>query len=172
MKKVKDIILKEGFRSVEADGIKSFTVENLASKLAMSKKTIYQYFPKKEVLIKKIIDKGHQRGCVVLIDGAQSIAHQQIDVEELGCDFFAFCFASKSVALAEAKLGFTFRSVAGTRLPGLRTTVEMEGRMRHGKTASTRSDTVAFHRSGISRLRCSTPTTRGPEGIDLTRKNP
>ena len=56
MKKVKNIILKEGFRSVETDGIKSFTVENLASKLAMSKKTIYEYFPKKEVLIKKIID--------------------------------------------------------------------------------------------------------------------
>jgi len=56
VKKVKNIILKEGFRSVETDGIKSFTVENLASKLAMSKKTIYEYFPKKEVLIKKIID--------------------------------------------------------------------------------------------------------------------
>ena len=56
MKKVKNIILKEGFRSVEKEGIKSFTVENLASKLAMSKKTIYEYFPKKEVLIKKIVD--------------------------------------------------------------------------------------------------------------------
>ena len=56
MKKVKNIILKEGFRSLSAEGIKSFTVEDLASKLAMSKKTIYQYFPKKEVLIKKIID--------------------------------------------------------------------------------------------------------------------
>ena len=56
MKKVKDIILKEGFRSVSINGIKSFTVESLASALAMSKKTIYQYFPKKELLIKKIID--------------------------------------------------------------------------------------------------------------------
>jgi len=56
MKKIKDIILKEGFRSVISNGIKSFTVENLASKLSMSKKTIYQYFPKKELLIKKIID--------------------------------------------------------------------------------------------------------------------
>ena len=56
MKKIKDIILKEGFRSVAVNGIKSFTVENLASKLAMSKKTIYQHFPKKEILIKKIID--------------------------------------------------------------------------------------------------------------------
>ena len=56
MEKTKNIILKEGFRSVSINGIKSFTVENLASKLSMSKKTIYQYFPKKEVLIKKIID--------------------------------------------------------------------------------------------------------------------
>ena len=56
MKKIKDIILKEGFRSVAANGIKSFTVENLASKLAISKKTIYQHFPKKEILIKKMID--------------------------------------------------------------------------------------------------------------------
>ena len=56
MDKIKNIILKEGFRSVSINGIKSFTVENLASKLSMSKKTIYQYFPKKEVLIKKIID--------------------------------------------------------------------------------------------------------------------
>ena len=56
MKKIKDIILNEGFRSVSINGIKSFTVENLASKLSMSKKTIYQYFPKKEILIKKIID--------------------------------------------------------------------------------------------------------------------
>ena len=56
MKKIKDIILNEGFRSVVANGIRSFTVESLASRLSMSKKTIYQYFPKKEILIKKIID--------------------------------------------------------------------------------------------------------------------
>ena len=56
MKKIKDIILNEGFRSVVANGIRSFTVESLASGLSMSKKTIYQYFPKKEILIKKIID--------------------------------------------------------------------------------------------------------------------
>jgi len=56
MKKIKDIILNEGFRSVVTNGIRSFTVESLASRLSMSKKTIYQYFPKKEILIKKIID--------------------------------------------------------------------------------------------------------------------
>ena len=56
MKKIKNIILNEGFRSVVTNGIRSFTVESLASGLSMSKKTIYQYFPKKEILIKKIID--------------------------------------------------------------------------------------------------------------------
>ena len=56
MKKIKDIILNEGFRSVVSNGIRSFTVESLAFRLSMSKKTIYQYFPKKEILIKKIID--------------------------------------------------------------------------------------------------------------------
>ena len=55
MEKIKNIILNEGFRSVIANGIRSFTVENLASRLTMSKKTIYEYFPKKEILIKKII---------------------------------------------------------------------------------------------------------------------
>ena len=56
MDKNKKIILKEGFNSVIRNGIRSFTVESLASSLSMSKKTIYSYFPKKEILIKKIID--------------------------------------------------------------------------------------------------------------------
>ena len=56
MKSIKNIILKEGSKSVLLDGIKSFTVENLASRLSMSKKTIYQHFPSKECLIRKIID--------------------------------------------------------------------------------------------------------------------
>jgi cysteine desulfurase/selenocysteine lyase len=32
----------------------------------------------------------HDAGALVLIDGAQSIAHQSIDVQALNCDFFAF----------------------------------------------------------------------------------
>ena len=56
MDKIKKIILKEGFNSVIRNGIRSFTVERLASSLSMSKKTIYSFFPKKEVLIKNIID--------------------------------------------------------------------------------------------------------------------
>jgi cysteine desulfurase / selenocysteine lyase len=40
--------------------------------------------------VKKIIDAAHQAGAVVMIDGAQSTVHLDIDVQELDCDFFAF----------------------------------------------------------------------------------
>ena len=56
MKKIKNIILKQGFHSLSGAEVKSFTVESLAEKLAISKKTIYEYFPSKEILIKRIVD--------------------------------------------------------------------------------------------------------------------
>ncbi|MGL1934588.1 MAG: cysteine desulfurase [Fibrobacterales bacterium] len=40
--------------------------------------------------IKEIIDLAHEVGAVVSIDGAQSIAHEAIDVQALDCDFFSF----------------------------------------------------------------------------------
>lgn len=40
--------------------------------------------------IKEIIHEAHKVGAVVLIDGAQSTAHLDINVQELDCDFFAF----------------------------------------------------------------------------------
>ncbi|MFC0772350.1 SufS family cysteine desulfurase [Terrimonas alba] len=40
--------------------------------------------------VKTIIDKAHQAGAVVMIDGAQSSVHLDIDVQEMDCDFFAF----------------------------------------------------------------------------------
>ena len=48
-------ILEEGFESIAQTGVRSFTVESLASRLGMSKKTIYKYFPTKEKLIRKIV---------------------------------------------------------------------------------------------------------------------
>jgi cysteine desulfurase/selenocysteine lyase len=40
--------------------------------------------------VKEIIEKAHQYGTLVLLDGCQSIPHIKINVEELDCDFFAF----------------------------------------------------------------------------------
>ncbi len=40
--------------------------------------------------IKEIIDSSHVIGAKVLIDGAQSIQHLKVDVQDLNCDFFVF----------------------------------------------------------------------------------
>jgi cysteine desulfurase / selenocysteine lyase len=40
--------------------------------------------------VKKVIDRAHQAGAVVLIDGAQSSVHLDIDVQQMDCDFFVF----------------------------------------------------------------------------------
>ncbi|MCK5169083.1 MAG: cysteine desulfurase, partial [Bacteroidales bacterium] len=40
--------------------------------------------------VKKLIDIAHQQNIPVLIDGAQSIQHGNVDVQELDCDFFVF----------------------------------------------------------------------------------
>jgi len=40
--------------------------------------------------VKKIIEIAHSYAIPVLIDGAQSIMHSKIDVQDLGCDFFVF----------------------------------------------------------------------------------
>lgn len=40
--------------------------------------------------VKAIIDTAHAKGVPVLLDGAQSIPHLAVDVQELDCDFYAF----------------------------------------------------------------------------------
>ena len=40
--------------------------------------------------VEQIVQLAHDRGIPVLIDGAQAVAHMPIDVQALGCDFYAF----------------------------------------------------------------------------------
>lgn len=40
--------------------------------------------------IEKVIERGHQMGAKVLIDGAQAVAHMPVDVSELDADFYVF----------------------------------------------------------------------------------
>jgi cysteine desulfurase/selenocysteine lyase len=44
--------------------------------------------------VKEIITAAHQAGAIVLVDGAQSTVHLEIDVQDMDCDFFA-CSAHK-----------------------------------------------------------------------------
>ena len=40
--------------------------------------------------VQKIISKCKDAGVLTLIDGAQAVPHMHVDIEKLGCDFFAF----------------------------------------------------------------------------------
>ena len=40
--------------------------------------------------VRRIVEKCHSRGVPVLVDGAQGIVHQSVDVQELDCDFYVF----------------------------------------------------------------------------------
>jgi cysteine desulfurase/selenocysteine lyase len=40
--------------------------------------------------VQEIVHLAHARGIPVLLDGAQAIAHQAVDVQSLDCDFYAF----------------------------------------------------------------------------------
>jgi cysteine desulfurase/selenocysteine lyase len=39
--------------------------------------------------IRRIVEIAHERGACVLVDGAQAVPHLKVDVQALGCDFYA-----------------------------------------------------------------------------------
>jgi cysteine desulfurase/selenocysteine lyase len=40
--------------------------------------------------VKEMIASAHRQGIPVLLDGAQAVPHMNVDVQDLGCDFYAF----------------------------------------------------------------------------------
>jgi cysteine desulfurase/selenocysteine lyase len=40
--------------------------------------------------VRRIVERAHSAGVPVLLDGAQAIAHASVDVQDIGCDFYAF----------------------------------------------------------------------------------
>jgi len=40
--------------------------------------------------VKQVAEIAHRNGAVMVVDGAQSTPHLKVDVQELGCDFYAF----------------------------------------------------------------------------------
>ena len=63
--------------------------------------------------ISTIIARAHQRGVPVMIDGAQAVAHINVDVRALDCDFFAFSghklFAPTGVGILYGKMEWLVR---------------------------------------------------------------
>lgn len=57
--------------------------------------------------LKKIINLAHKKKALVLVDGAQSAAHSETDVQKLNCDFFVFsghkCLGPTGVGILYAK---------------------------------------------------------------------
>ena len=52
----KTAILSQGETALVQDGVRNFTVEDIAKTLFISKKTIYKFFPTKDKLIESIVD--------------------------------------------------------------------------------------------------------------------
>jgi cysteine desulfurase/selenocysteine lyase len=42
------------------------------------------------VPVKEIVSLAHNRGIPVMVDGAQAVPHLKVDVQDIGCDFYAF----------------------------------------------------------------------------------
>jgi cysteine desulfurase / selenocysteine lyase len=42
------------------------------------------------VPVKELVRLAHERGVPVLVDGAQAVPHLKVDVQDIGCDFYAF----------------------------------------------------------------------------------
>lgn len=40
--------------------------------------------------VREIVEQAKRVGALVLIDGAQAVPHRRVDVQEIGCDFYAF----------------------------------------------------------------------------------
>jgi cysteine desulfurase/selenocysteine lyase len=68
----------EGFRALLTDRTRLVAVVHLSNALG----TINP--------VKQLVRWSHELGIPVLVDGAQSVPHLPVDVQELECDFFAF----------------------------------------------------------------------------------
>lgn len=70
---------REAYRSLlQAGGVKVVAINHVSNALG----TINP--------VKEMVEEAHAVGAVVSVDGAQAIPHLKVDVQSLGCDFYAF----------------------------------------------------------------------------------
>lgn len=68
----------DGFQQVMSERVKVIAIAQVTNVLGY------------EVPVKAICAIAHMYGAVVVVDGAQSIPHMPVDMQDLDCDFFAF----------------------------------------------------------------------------------
>src|SRR5207247_3607157 len=71
-------LVREDIHHLEEGTVKLFAVTHVSNVLG----TINP--------IRELAREAHKHGCKVLVDGAQSVPHMPIDVQDLDCDFLAF----------------------------------------------------------------------------------
>lgn len=74
-----------------------FNLDNLFQILEGGKVRLLSLFMTSHILgirlpLEQIIEKAHKYNCLVLIDAAQSLFHEKVNVRDIGCDFMAFSF--------------------------------------------------------------------------------
>lgn len=89
-------LMKEAdFKVLELDTDLKFSLEKLEQILISGRVKVLSIAHVSNVLgtifpLKKIIEKVHAHGGVVIVDASQSIGHMKIDVQQLKCDFLCF----------------------------------------------------------------------------------
>lgn len=71
-------LLMEEFKRLLTDRVKFVSVTHVSNALG----TVNP--------VKELVRLAHEKGAVTLVDGAQAVAHTAVDVQDIGCDFYAF----------------------------------------------------------------------------------
>lgn len=104
--------------------------------------------------VRRIVGIAHQRNIPVFVDGAQSVPHLKVDVQELGCDFYAFS-------------GHKLYGPTGTG--ALYARKELLEEMRAYQTGGGQVSTVSFsktvYKSPPARFEAGTPDIAGAIGL-------
>jgi cysteine desulfurase / selenocysteine lyase len=106
--------------------------------------------------VKEICNRAHRAGALVLVDGAQSAPHFSVDLQELGCDFFAFS-AHKMLGPMGIGVLWARREILENMPP-----YQAGSNMAHEVDLESRSTHFA---EGAWKFEAGTPNVPGPVGL-------
>lgn len=92
---LKEKLIEESIRCLQQEGLR-FSVDSLAKRLKISKKTIYQYFPSKEALAYALYEKYYADTAQIV---QNHLAHNEADLPSvlLRCYFDAACMVRREI---------------------------------------------------------------------------